>query len=429
MKLKFKGRAATASILSLAMALGVSSCSNDYTVAYLYMTTAKTLPHGLINGYQIDYQSGSLLPLDDSPIDAGGRNTVGLVVAPNNLYLYTVNHDDSDVVEYAIGTDGKLYPQNTYNITGSYATAAAIDQAGKFLFVTFTYQNGPNGTELYTTANPGPGGITVFPINPAPASGSAPAKNTLGTPVATVNVGRNPIGIVASPFNVPLGVSGCTAAGGCQEVFVIDQDSATTSNLLGFLENPATGALTPLPGVTVNSGNVPSTGFASGPAPSGILANSTGSRIYVTDQTLDQVASYSVSNGIPALISGGTAATEAGPLGMAFDPSGKYLYVVAYGANTIDGYTLGSNSQPVRSTVSPSVGAGTGPTCVATIGAPTNASPSHAIYLYTSNALSNNITAEQLNPQNGGLEEIQGTPFTGSTLPSCAVTVPAFPLR
>ena len=162
------GRAVTASMLSLAMALGVTACSNDYTVSYLYMATSQSLPHGLINAYQVDYQSGSLLPLADSPIDAGGRNTVGLVVAPNNLFLYTVNNFDSDVVEFAIGTDGKLYPQNTYNITGSLPTAAAIDAAGKFLYVTFTYQNTPGGAELYTPSNPGPGGVTIFPINPKP---------------------------------------------------------------------------------------------------------------------------------------------------------------------------------------------------------------------------------------------------------------------
>src|ERR1039458_2387882 len=94
MMLKLIGRAGTASMLSLALALGVTACSNDYTVAYLYMTTSKTLPHGLINAYQIDYQSGSLLPLNDSPIDTGGRDTVGLVVAPNNLFLCTVNNLD-----------------------------------------------------------------------------------------------------------------------------------------------------------------------------------------------------------------------------------------------------------------------------------------------------------------------------------------------
>src|ERR1035438_6604395 len=61
-RMKFNpiGRTVKASILSLAMALGVTACSNDYTVSYVYMTTSKTLPHGLINAYQVDYQSGYL---------------------------------------------------------------------------------------------------------------------------------------------------------------------------------------------------------------------------------------------------------------------------------------------------------------------------------------------------------------------------------
>jgi len=116
-------------------------------------------------------------------------------------------------------------------------------------------------------------------------------------------------------------------------------------------------------------------------------------------------------------------------MGMSFDLSGKFLYVAAYSANTIDGYTLGTSGQPVRSSVAASVQAGTGPTCVSVSGSPSNAEPSHAIYLYTSNALSNNVTGEQLNPQDGSLDQIPGTPFGGSALPTCAVTVPAFPLR
>jgi 6-phosphogluconolactonase (cycloisomerase 2 family) len=415
------GRAVTASMLSLAMALGVTACSNDYTVSYLYMTTAKTLPHGLINGYQIDFQSGSLLPLADSPIDTGGRDTVGLAVAPNDLFLYTVNNFDSDVVEFAIGTDGKLYPQNTYNISGSLPTAAAIDSAGKYLYVTFTYQNNPpspgnpNGTELYTPANPGPGGVTIFPIN---------SDATLGTPT-TVNVGRTPVGIATSPVG--------------SFVYVIEQDSASTNNLLGFAENAATGALTPLAGVKINPGNVPSTGFMSGTSPSGILEDRTGAHLYVTDSVSDQIWSYSIgSSGVPTPINNTAgqqvlAPTEAMPMGMSFDLSGKYLYVANYTANTIDsfaigtnGFALGTSGQPTRLA---SVQTGTGPTCVTVSGAPSNANPIHAIYLYASNALSNNVTAEQLNPQDGSLDQIQGEPFGGSALPSCAVTVPAFPLR
>jgi len=407
--LKPISRVVTASMLSIAMALGVTACSNDYTVSYLYMATSKTLPHGLVNAYQVDYQSGSLLALPDSPIDAGGRDTVGIVIAPNNLFLYTVNNFDSDVVEFAIGTDGKLYPQHTYNISGSLPTAAAIDAAGKFLYVTFTYQNNPpspgypNGSELYTPANPGPGGISIFPIN---------SDNSLGTPT-TVNVGRNPMGIATSPVG--------------NFVYVIEQDSATASNLLGFSENTSTGTLTPLAGVTINAGNVPSTGYISGPSPSGILEDLAAAHLYVTDQTLGQVATYTIANGIPSLA--GTAPTDAGPMGMAFDLTGKYLYVTAYTANALDGYIIGTGGLPTRSTVAASIQTGTGPTCVTISGAPSDANPIHAVYLYTSNALSNNVTAEQLNPQDGSLDQVLGGPFGGSALPACVVTAQAFPIR
>jgi DNA-binding beta-propeller fold protein YncE len=213
-------------------------------------------------------------------------------------------------------------------------------------------------------------------------------------------------------------------------VYVIEQDSATPANLLGFTENPATGALTAMPGVTINPGNVPSTGFASGVSPSGLLVDKTGTHLYVTDDVQNQVASYSIgSNGVPTLIAGGTAATDSGPMGMALDLSGKYLYVVAYNANTIDGFTVGASGQPVRSTVAGTVAVGTGPRCVTISGAPSNANPSHGVYLYASNGLSNNVSGEQLNPADGSLDQIPGSPFSGSGLPTCIVTVPAFPLR
>jgi 6-phosphogluconolactonase (cycloisomerase 2 family) len=398
------GRAVKASVLSLAMALGVSACSNDYTVSYVYMATSNTLPHGLINSYQVDYQSGFLNVMADSPIDAGGRNTVAMVAAPNSKFLYTVNNFDSSVVEFAIGTDGKLYPQHTYNITGSFPTAAAIDAAGKFLFVTFTYQNTPAGQPLYTPANPGPGGVTVFPIN---------ADNSLGTPF-TVNAGRNPVAVATS------------RAGSF--VYVIEQDSATQANLLGFSENGSTGALTALPGVTINPGNVPSTGFASGLNPSGILGDASGTHLYVADKVANQVAIYTVgTNGIPTLTS--TTATDAGPMGMSFDLNGKYLYVAASAANTVNIYNVASSGQLSRLTSGSTVQVGNGPTCVSVSGAPSNANPRHAVYLYTSNSLSNNVSGEQLNEQDGTLVQMLGSPFGGSSLPACVVTVPALPLR
>ena len=81
-----------------------------------------------------------------------------------------------------------------------------------------------------------------------------------------MNTGRNPIGITTS------------ATG--NYVYVIEQDSATTANLLGFSENTTSGALTPLAGVTVNPGNVASTGFASGTESGGHFSKTSRERIF-----------------------------------------------------------------------------------------------------------------------------------------------------
>jgi 6-phosphogluconolactonase len=398
-------RAATASIasiLSVAMGLGLTACSNDYTVAYLYATTAHANP-GLINGYKVDYQSGTLDILADSPIPSGGRNPVTIVASPDHKSVYAIHRDDSIVVFFAIGTDGKLYPQATYNIRGSFATAAAIDPTGKFLYVTFTYQNNLDGSQLYTPANPGPGGVSIFTINGDGSLVPLPATQNQ-------NVGRNPIGVAAQN----------------NKVYVIEQDAASTANLLGFSADATTGLLTPLPGVTINPGNVPSTGFPTGTTPGGIIMDSTSTHLYLTDEVANTVTAYSIAaDGTPTKIGNGTA-TDAQPMGMSFDLTGKFLYVVNYTGGTISGYTIAADGEPVTSTVAASVQAGSGPTCVTVIGSP-SATAAHAVYLYTSNALSNTVSGMQLDPTDGSLRQIQNTPFTASTLPTCLVTVPAIP--
>ena len=37
-----------------------------------------------------------------------------------------VNEDDNTIVQFAIGNDGKLYPQNTYNTPGVFPVAVAV---------------------------------------------------------------------------------------------------------------------------------------------------------------------------------------------------------------------------------------------------------------------------------------------------------------
>lgn len=414
MTLKMMGRGAIASIVSVAMGLGLTACGRDYTVGYIYVTTAQNTA-GLINGYKVDYQQGYLVQLANSPIPSGGRNPQTVVASPDHLSLYVIHRDDSSVVHFLIGTDGKIYPQTTYNITGSFATDASIDSSGKFLYVTYTYQNtltlNPDGTvgsqsQLYTPANPGPGGVTIFPIN---------SDGSLGLP-KNFNLGRAPVRISATNPN--------------HFVYVVAQDSQTTANLFGFSENATTGELSALPGVTINPnpGNVVSTGYNSGVTPNGILVDSSGSHLYVTDSVSNVVMGYSIaSNGVPSLL--GSAATGSLPGGMTIDSSGKFLYVASYTDGAINGYTFAANGAPVVSTVAASTQAGTGATCLATIGAPSTGTPTHAVYLYASNQLSNNVTGTQMATTDGSLRQIQNTPFGANTLPTCLVTVPAIPGR
>jgi 6-phosphogluconolactonase len=386
------GRGTMAAITSLAMGLGLTACSRDYTVAYLYVTSAKA---GAINGYAVDYQSGALTPFNGTPVTAGA-NPVGIVAAPNGLFVYVLNHDDSTVQEFAVGSSGALSSKNVYKTTGTFPTAAAIDPAGKFMYVTFTYQQG------YSAASPGPGGVTIYPIN---------ADNSLGTP-STVNVGNSPVGVVASNFN--------------NFVYVLDQEPAVGNAaahgvILGFSQNTSSGALTPAPGTTITTGangRTVATGYAAGTVPSAIAEDATARFVYVTDRSTNQLYGNTVQAGgslVPMVNS--PFATGLLPVAVTIDPRGKYLYVANYNANTVSAYAIDqATGTPVGAVGSAATGVGTGPTCVAI-------EPALGIYLYTSNNLDATVSGQQLDPHNGTLKAIQSTPFPAGGLPTCVAAV------
>ncbi len=405
MKWNKLGRGTLASILSLAL-VSVTACSRDYVLAYVYVTTAKPLTGGVnggVSAYAVDYQIGSLTPLADSPIQTG-RNPVTLVATPNGLNLYVINHDDSSVGEYSIGTDGKIYLQNTYNVTGSQATAVAIDAAGAFLYVTFTYQLGPNGQQLYSTASPGPGGVTIFPISAKDGS--------LGTP-STVNVGNNPVGVVASR----------PTSAGAVYVYVIDQETPTTPKaaILGFSQNTTNGALTPLPGTVITTdatGKTVATGYGAGTTPSAIAEDPSSRFVYVTDEATNQLYGNLVAtNGSLVPMTNSPFPTGIFPVGLTIDPRGKFLYVANLSSSTVGSYAIDtSTGTPVGSVGSASTATDTSPTCV-------TVEPALGIYVYTSNNLASDVSALKLNPNNGGLGQVQNTPFPSGALPTCAVSV------
>jgi 6-phosphogluconolactonase (cycloisomerase 2 family) len=380
-------RITKALMVSLAMVLGLSSCSLDYVVGFVYLTTAKTNP-GLIDQYAIDYDSGALSEIG-TPI-AAGNDPVALVSAPGGKFIYVINHLSSTVQEFAVQGDGTLASKNTYPTTGTLPTALAIDPQGKFLYVTFTYQSG------YSATTPGPGGVTIFPVN---------ADNSLGTS-STVNVGNNPVGVTVSYYN--------------NFVYVLDQEPVLKPMVLGFSQNPTTGALTAVAGTTITTvaGKTVATGYAAGVVPNAIDEEPTSRFVYVTDEVSNQLIGYIVqASGALVAMPNGPFQTGLFPSNLTIDPRGVNLYVVNYNSNSVEGYQIDSST----GTPSPAVGAfatttGTGPTCV-------TIDPSLGVFLFTANSLDSTVTGEKMNANTGALQAVENSPFFASGAPTCLTAV------
>lgn len=379
---------AKAGVVSLAMMLGLSSCSLDYVVGYVYVTAAKSTP-GIVHQYSIDYQSGALTEIGTA-VPAGAK-PVRIVAAPNGKFVYVVNQGDSTVQEFAVNSDGTLTSKNSYKVTGTGPTAAAIDPQGTYLYVTFQYQTG------FSATNPGPGGVTIFPVN---------SDNSLGT-ASTVGVGNNPVGITVSYFN--------------HFVYILDQEASPKATILGFSQNTTTGALTPVPGTTITTvaGKTVGTGYAAGVVPSAIAEEPTSRFVYVTDQAANQLIGYTVSpNGALVPMVNGPFATGQFPLNLTIDPTGKLIYVVNYNSNSLQGYQIdNATGTPSSSVGAFASGVGSGPTCVAI-------DPALGTNLYTSDSLGDTVSAAKVQVNTGGLSGVQNSPFLASGQPTCLAIVP-----
>jgi 6-phosphogluconolactonase (cycloisomerase 2 family) len=375
-------RIAKVSIGSVAMVFGLASCTLDYVVGYVYVTTAKSLP-GVINEYSIDFQSGALTSL--GTVNAG-NDPVKLVAAPNGQFVYVINQADSTVQEFAVQSGGALVSKNVYK-TGGSPTAIAIDPQGAYLYVAYDYQSGTSG----------PGGISIFPVN---------TDNSLGT-MLTQPIGNNPVGIVVSYYN--------------HFVYVVDQEIEPNATVLGFSQNTTTGALTAVTGTTISTvgGKTVATGYAAGVIPSAITEELTARFVYITDQASNQLIGYTVQpNGSLVPMVNGPFQTGLFPVAITVDPTGKLLYVVNYNANTIEGYAIDT----VTGTPSGAVGAfgtavGSGPTCV-------TIDPALGTNLYVSNSLDNTVSADRLTPNTGALAGVQNSPFPAAGQPTCLTSVP-----
>jgi 6-phosphogluconolactonase (cycloisomerase 2 family) len=406
MKLRKSGRALLATAATLGVGLGLTSCSPSNTIDYVYVTASKNNP-GQISVYKADSLSGALTQIQDSPYPSGGRNPVGAVTSPDGKNLYVINKDDNNIVQFAIGTDGKLYPQQTCNTPGSEPVALSINTTGTLMYVVDFYSPTTPGGPVYSSANPGPGALMVYPVDAT--SGNLGGSGC--TPVQQTFIDANNTQQTATYVPVGFSPTGVAALANGASVFVTGQDNLpAASSTLGVLDAFNVGSDGTLAAVTR---------YPTGTAPSAIAADPTNRFLYVTDSRQNQLITYTIlSTGILNPSQNPPVKTDTFPVAVSVDPRGQYIYVANYNSGDITAYAINqSTGTPSAVAGASSYATGANPSCVLI-------EPALGRFIYTANFTDDTVTGFELNPNTGTLTANQNSPYKAAGQPTCAAAIP-----
>jgi 6-phosphogluconolactonase len=390
-----------ASLLTASLVTACSQLTQTLTVDFVYVACSKaagTNNYGEIDVFEINSESGRMRQIPTSPFPSQGRNPVAEAVSVDYGSLFVVNEDDNTIVQFGIGTDGKLYPYNTVNTPGIFPLAIAANKSS--LFVVDLYQPLP----ICSSAEPCSGSIGVFPLTAA--SGSTPVA--IGAPVtnSAVNGQYWPLtlsGANASHVIVPTAVN--VLASGA-DVYVTAYDSSVTPTVgyvFGFSVGSG-GVLTPLSGSP----------FAAGVKPSAIASDATSTYVYVTDFSSGNVRGYAVNTGNLTPLAGSPFPAGNQPTAIIVDPSYPYAYVANSLDSNVTGYSISSSG---ALTSIGTYASGLQPVAI-------GIDPSTEHFLYTLNFLDNTVSGFELSTTNGTLLDSQLSPFPSNDQPTAVAAIP-----
>ncbi|MGA3046818.1 MAG: beta-propeller fold lactonase family protein [Terracidiphilus sp.] len=423
------------SAASLLVAGLVTACGT-LTVDFVFVASSKAAganSYGEIDVEEINSESGYIRHIPTSPFPSGGRNPVAEAVSSDDTNLYVVNQDDNSIVQFIIGNDGKLYPQNTTNTPGVYPVAVAVN--GKNLFVVDTYQPLPT----CSTAAPCSGSVAVYPIS---ASSSVPPSDALGSPVANGNVtywplcltgyasatntaACNPNGTGANDLIEPTGIN--VLASGAYAYVTAYDSTASANYVFGFAVGSG-GALTPLNSGAPLTGGPVAVGtcsnaflnapYALGTCPSAVASDPTSAYVYVTDAANGMVLEYSVgSSGLLSQLSGGSIQAGNQPSAIVVDPKFPYVYVTSALDSTVSAFSMSSGKLTSIGTYA----TGSEPVAI-------GIDPSTSHFLFTANYLGSGVngtvTGFELNTTAGTLVNTQNSPYTVNAFPTAVAAIP-----
>jgi 6-phosphogluconolactonase len=274
-----------------------------------------------------------------------------MTINPANTYLYVASLTGG-IYLYVINSNGSITVQNngTAVASGFIASSLQVDTTGGFLIVSGASLNTTNAVVyLYSIASTtglltATGHLTVS----KPGASNRLAIAPSGTSVfLTLGTG----GTEAFTFVSTTGV--LTDVGNLATLAATNADQDVTTNpsstFAVVTETGTAGVRVLSIGTTGALTEVSGSPFAAGTGPTGVLVDSSGSYVYVTNRTDNTVSGFVLAaNGTLTEITGSPFATGTTPIDIAEDASGKYVGVVCNGGGqdlevySFDATTLGA---------------------------------------------------------------------------------------
>jgi 6-phosphogluconolactonase (cycloisomerase 2 family) len=285
---------------------------------FLYVSSFQ---NAVVTGFSINPTTGSLSPLV-CPTASTGAQPLKIAINPAGTLLYTANQVGS-VTGFSIDSITGCLTLVSTTATDTVARGLTIERNGLFLYVVT-----------------GGGGIDLFSIGP------------------TGTLTR----LVVGGFDSGTGTMLAVKASPTTDV-MIATDGGSTNNFRTFTINTTTGALTPIiNAVPGSSGTTPNAIAYNSPlnasTPPFYLANTGSNNIFVSSIAIDATTSLS-----PLLMP-----DSIGPIDLAVDPTGTFLYVANNGSSNINVFNANITASNVNSAFISTIATGAGPESIAVVG-------------------------------------------------------------
>lgn len=320
---------------------GGSSSPHATHNAYISFTSADSVAL-----FRITDSSGALSSVSNS-VPQVGTGPVGLALLPSGKFLYAANSTGDTVSIFNVAGDGTLTQAGNPIPTGGFnPQGAVLDPSGKFLLV------------ANTSFGSDPGSISIFSVDSG--SGALALANTFADPslfqptqilmtssgfayVLTPST-NNAINAFTFSGGTLTPISTYSAGNGTSAIAIdpgahnLYAANTSDNDVKAFTIDPASGALTPLPGTYSQP---------PGTSPGALAVDTTGKFLYVATRGSSSslwVFSIIAGGALDPNITGSPFSLPAGNTFLLMEPRGKYFYVGDSGDHRIAAYSYNATT-------------------------------------------------------------------------------------